>query len=340
MPLRFAFLGAWHSHAVMHVREAAARPDEFELCGMYDPDPEVIAKNQSRWAKHGLDIPVFDSAEALLDSPIEAVVVEGHVYQNLDYAEMALDAGKHVLLEKPAGVDLARFKRLQILADDKDLRLHLAYMWRYNPAIAEMLRLASGGALGQVFQYRGHIPKPKAWHPQLAAEFTVYHGGVYFEMAGHLLDLMVAFLGEPHTVHAALGQHWGDRSEVDNAVVVHHCADGIGTVDTAGMQAGMDRRIEVHGTAGTLLHEPLGSENLRLFLEKDIDGYEVGQWQDRQYPANAETPSLLRELAACIRDEKTADFSPQHDLAVQRTLLKGCGVQDGNALKKSPPKSP
>ena len=131
MALKFAFLGAWHSHAVMHVRETAARPDEFQLLGMYDPDAEVIARNQARWAEHGLPVPVFPSAEAVMESEAVAVIVEGHAYQNLDYAEVALQAGKHVLLEKPAGVDLAQFARLQDLATQKGLQLHLAYMWRY-----------------------------------------------------------------------------------------------------------------------------------------------------------------------------------------------------------------
>ena len=148
MPLKFAFLGAWHSHAVMHVREAAARPDEFELVGMYDPDPGVIARNQKSWEQH-IQVPVFPSAEAVLESEAVAVIVEGHVYQNLDYTEAALEAGKHVLLEKPAGVDLVQFARLQDLAQQKGLQLHLAYMWRYNAAIRELLRLAGDGVFGQ-----------------------------------------------------------------------------------------------------------------------------------------------------------------------------------------------
>ena len=41
MRLRFAYLGAWHSHATMHVREAKERPEEVELLGFSDPDPEV-----------------------------------------------------------------------------------------------------------------------------------------------------------------------------------------------------------------------------------------------------------------------------------------------------------
>ena len=204
--LRFAFLGAWHSHASMHVREAAARPDEVELVGMYDADPAVIQQNLERWAEYGLDIPVFDSVEDVLNSQAEAVIVEGHVYQNLDYAERALAAGKHVLLEKPAGVDLAQLERLHKLAEDEGLMLQMAYMWRYNPAVAEMLRLVRSGSLGQVFMYRGHIPKPINWHKQLYGEFTAYHGGVYFEMAGHLVDLMVAMMGEPVDRPRRVGQ--------------------------------------------------------------------------------------------------------------------------------------
>ena len=337
MALKFAFLGAWHSHAVMHVRETAARPDEFELLGMYDPDAEVIARNQARWAEHGPPVPVFPSAEAVLESEAVAVIVEGHVYQNLDYAEVALQAGKHVLLEKPAGVDLAQFARLQDLATQKGLQLHLAYMWRYNGAIRELLRLAAAGAFGQVFQYRGHIPKPISWHPQLAEEYTVYHGGVYFEMAGHLVDLMVALMGEPLRVRPTLACHYGDRAEVDNAVVVHECRDGLGTVDTTGMQIGMDRRLEVHGTAGTALHEPLGSDGLRLYLESPVEGYAADGWVTADRAAADDDPTLLRELAACIRADKTPDFSADHDLAVQRTLLAGCGIEDGKALRQPPP---
>ncbi|NKB66919.1 MAG: hypothetical protein GKR89_07660 [Candidatus Latescibacteria bacterium] len=331
--LKFGFLGAWHSHAPMHVREAAQRPEEFKLLGMYDPDAAVIEGNLARWAEYGLDIPVFDSADALLDSDIEAVVVEGHVYQNLDYAEQALKAGKHVLLEKPAGVDLAHMERVHALAQSSGLMLQMAYMWRYNPVLHEVLRLVRAGVLGQIFQFRGHIPKPLEWHPQLDGEFKVYQGGVYFEMAGHLVDQLVALMGEPKAVHPVLGRHWDKRVHIDNAVVVHECADGLATVDTTGMQVGSARRIEVHGTGGTALHAPLGSNNLELYLSEATQGYKAG-WQSIEIEPDENFPTLLRELAACIRGEKEPDFSLAHDGAVQRTLFKGCGIEGGCALAK------
>ena len=132
---------------------------------MYDPDADVIQQRKT-WTEFLPAIPVFPSLNAVLDSDAEAVVVEGRVYQNLDYAQQALEAGKHVLLEKPAGVDLKHLEHVQEIAVRKGLMLQMAYMWRYNPAIHEIIRLVKSGVLGDIFYYRGHIPKPKTWHPE------------------------------------------------------------------------------------------------------------------------------------------------------------------------------
>ena len=130
MPLKFAYLGLWHSHAVMHVRDAASRPDEFQLVGVYEPDPTIREAKLGEWAGDLPDIPVFDSIEEALDSDAEAIICEGRVSENLDYAERALEAGKHVLLEKPAGVDMAQLQRLHGTARRKGLAspdgLHVA----------------------------------------------------------------------------------------------------------------------------------------------------------------------------------------------------------------------
>jgi len=45
MAFKFAFLGCWHSHTGMHVRESTANPSEFELVGIYDNDPVVVAES-------------------------------------------------------------------------------------------------------------------------------------------------------------------------------------------------------------------------------------------------------------------------------------------------------
>ena len=50
----------------------------------------------------------------------------------------------------------------------------MAYMWRYNPAINEIVRLVQNGTLGDIFYYRGHIPKPKSWHQTMESENGCY----------------------------------------------------------------------------------------------------------------------------------------------------------------------
>ena len=330
MPFKFAFLGCWHSHTSMHVRESIANPDEFRLIGIYDHDPMVVAKRKDQWGT-----PVFPSVEAVLSSDADAVVVEGRIFENLDYAEQALKAGKHVLLEKPAGVDLKHLERVQSLAIENELCLQMAYMWRYNPAIREIIRLTKTGTLGEIFYYRGHIPKPKSWHQELETEIKYYHGSVYYEMGGHLVDLMVTLMGRPKRVQSMLGKHYGQlRQHTDNAVVMHEFGNGLATIDTASMhiESGKTRRIEVYGTEGTAIHTPIGSRNLSLCLEAATLDYPQG-WQDLEISVTDDDPTLLRELAACVDNRKAPDYLLEHDLIVQETLFAGCGISNNRALK-------
>ena len=334
-PLRFVLLGSWHGHAEMHVREAARRPDEFRLVGMYDSDPEVVHGKRAQWTGLHPELAVFPSVAAALESEADAVVVEGRIHENLEYAEQALNAGKHVLLEKPAGVDIDHLARVHELARSRGLELQMAYMWRYNPAIHEIVRLTSAGALGDIFYFRGHIPKPKSWYADMERDIGIYKGATYFEMAGHYVDLMVTLMGKPIKVHPVLGRHYGDSARfVDNAVVVHEFERGLATIETATMHVGMDRtrRVEVYGTQGTAVHTQLGSNNLSLCLESPAEGYTAG-WQDLTIEPPPKFPTLLRELATCIEGKKAPDFSLEHDMAVQHLLYSGCEIADGQAMR-------
>lgn len=338
MPLKFAYLGLWHSHTGMHLRDAASRPGEFRLVGAYEPDPAIRKAKLGEWAAELPDIPVFESIEQALDSEAEAIICEGRVSENLDYAERALEANKHVLLEKPAGVDMARLERLHATARRRNLYLQMAYMWRYNPAVAEMIRLCRAGALGDLFYFRGHIPKPMGYHVRLVEELDRYKGSLYFEMAGHLVDIMVTFMGAPQQVNATLASHYGGRKHVDNAVVVHRFGNGgLGTIDTASMhvESGLTRRIELYGTGGTAIHTPIGSNNLTLSLGRPFEQYETG-WRELTVPTPPGPPSLLTELAACISGAKEPDYTLDHDMAVHRTLFAGCGITDGSAMTEIP----
>src|SRR5947199_5802862 len=103
---------------------------------------------------------LFDSAEALLHERLDGVVVEGRVHENLRLARLALEAGRPVLLEKPAGDDWDGFHRLIDLAQRKHLHVQMLYLFRYVPAVRQLLRPARPGELGQVYAFRARLPKP------------------------------------------------------------------------------------------------------------------------------------------------------------------------------------
>src|SRR5947199_3914023 len=96
---------------------------------------------------------LFDSAEALLHERLDGVIVEGRVDDNLKLARLALESGRPVLLEKPAGDRFDDYRRLLDLAQRKHLHVQMIYLFRYMSAVVEMLRRARQGDLGRIYEF-------------------------------------------------------------------------------------------------------------------------------------------------------------------------------------------
>ena len=65
-----------------------------------------------------------------------------------------------------------------------------------------------------------------------------------------------------------------------NGIRMPFSAESLRRKTITAMQVGMDRRIEVHGTGGMVLHEPLGSNRLRVHLQEGTEKYPAGEWHD------------------------------------------------------------
>jgi predicted dehydrogenase len=331
MPLRLGMLGMWHTHADGLVRRVVEHPDEFTLAGFHDADPDVVAARTKTWGPLVPGFRAFDTPEALLRQPLDGVVVEGRVHDNLRLARLALESGRPVLLEKPAGDDLDGFRRLIDLAQRKHLRVQLLYLFRYMAAVQDLLGRVRKGELGHVYEFRARLPKDLADYRRFVEELQPYRGGIFFEMAGHAIDLMVAVLGKPQEVRGFLGHHHaeGPASYVDNGVAVFGCDGAWGIIEVPALEvAPHSRRVEVYGTRGACVIPHLGSGHLANKDVQPVEVYQAGQddWRRQDLPAAVLHLADLREFAACVRGRKDPDFSPEHDLAVQEALLRACGM--------------
>src|SRR5262249_13280856 len=160
MPLRLAMLGMWHTHADGIVRQIAEHPKEFTLVGFWDRDPQVIARRRKAWEPRlGGELRLFEKPELLAREAVDGFVVEGRVHENVALARLALEQGKPVMLEKPAGDNMDEYRRLIDLAQKKHLHVQMIYLFRYMAAVQEMLTRVKKGDLGRIYHYRARLPK-------------------------------------------------------------------------------------------------------------------------------------------------------------------------------------
>lgn len=336
-PMRLAMLGLWHPHAPGMLRQIASHPEEFTLVGAWDPNAELAAAKREAW-KSIADVRVFPTAAALLDEKLDGIVVEGIVSENLAHARLGLERGLPVLLEKPFGCNLAETRATFELARAKNVHLQLAYLFRYMSAVEEMLTRAKRGDIGPIYEFRGRLPKDFRLYDEHVATLGHYRGGIFFEMAGHLIDFMCALLGKPNEIKSLLGHFHPTRTAadtqnfVDTGAALFGFERAVGIVEVPALEIVQDqRRIEVYGTDGALVIPHLGSGHLSNDAVQPLDVLARGATTWERLPLKQAVLQIrdLREFAAVVAGKKEPKYSLDHDLVVQETLLAACGMLDG-----------
>ena len=325
MKVGFAQIGTAHAHASGKVETLRANPD-VAFHGVYEPDPALRAQ-RARDAAYR-DVHWFGAeAEVLQNEEIAAVAVESHVADNLAIAHRALEHGKHVWLDKPAGNDWQAFQDVIELARSNGLLVQLGYMFRYNPGFQFILDWVQEGRLGEVFAVRGRMSQSLS--EERRAYLSAYEGGILFELLCHLIDIVVALLGRPDRVTSFLRDDLrAAPSFEDNTLTVFEYPRAMAMLSSAAMEVSpfAARRFEVYGTRGSLILDPFEtSPVLRICLDTARHGFKSG-WQEIRLDALPRYAASLAALVADIRGEKAPDRSLDHELVVQETVLRASGV--------------
>ncbi|HEX5273089.1 MAG TPA: Gfo/Idh/MocA family oxidoreductase, partial [Gemmataceae bacterium] len=252
--------------------------------------------------------------------------VETRVKDLLDNAAVCVSAGKHVQIDKPAGESLGQLRRLLDTAAKKKLLVQMGYMYRYNPAVVLLREFLKKGWLGDVFEVDAVMSK--VVDPASRKQLAEYRGGMMFELGCHVMDLVVGVLGRPKEV-TPFNRHSSptDDGLLDNTLAVLSYPRATATVRSSALEVeGGDRRhLVVCGTEGTFHIQPLDNPTARVSLSKAREGFRKGT-QEVKFPKYTRYVADAADMARIIRGEKRADFTPEHDLSVQETLLKACGL--------------
>jgi predicted dehydrogenase len=307
-------LGTRHGHAAGKWQALCTDP-RVEPAGVFDADPLNKERfSGARWLR---------SADELLQDPtVAAVAVEARNHQSLPLAKAAIEAGKHVWFDKPAGDDWPAFQHLMQVAGERGLHVQMGYMFRYSPAFMRIAELAGKGELGEVFEIRAHMSTNVDLTER--REQSRHRGGIMYDLGGHMLDQIVWLLGRPSRIHTAFQNIATPElpTYVDNAVAVLEFSDrAIAIVDIAAMEpTPTARRFEVYGTRGSAILEPFDPVRT-LRLTGNVSELEPVERQ-RLYELE------LRAFVDVLEGRQPPDRPPEHELLVQETLLRTTGRLD------------
>ena len=163
--------------------------------------------------------PATDFRAATEAADIDAVVVATPHAELSRIATACLKAGKHVLVEKPAGRNLAEVAAVATAADKANRIVKVGYSHRFHPAMRKARKIVDRGELGPLMFIRGrygHGGRP-GYEKEWRFERAISGGGELVDQGSHLIDLAQWFLGEFTGVTAALTTFFWNAEVEDNA---------------------------------------------------------------------------------------------------------------------------
>lgn len=163
-----------------------------ELAGIYDIDTGLMQMRGKAW-----NVPLYDSLEAMLgDEAIKAVFVLTPVDTHYSNAAAALNAGKHVLVEKPIAGELHEIREMAALAEARGLQCMPAHNYIYSPDMYRLKRTIKEGGFGRI---------PVSWlmyHIHHNEELCARYPGIIRQIGTHLLYTHRYLFGEPVSMSA------------------------------------------------------------------------------------------------------------------------------------------
>jgi predicted dehydrogenase len=325
--IRIAQYGTKHGHAAGKLTALRQNP-HVDLAGVFEPDLERRQELERAGGPYQ-GVRWFDDAREMLDDPeIMAIASEGRNDESLDQTEEIVRAGKHVWYDKPAGADWAQWQRVVALAEQRGQHIQMGYMFRYHDGFQRIAGWVQTGLLGHVYAIRAHM---STWISEPERRVIARHaGGIFYDLAGHMLDQIVWLLGRPQQVTAFLRDDSGAVPGFkDNTLAVCSYPLALAFVDIAAIETPpVARRFEVYGDLGSAIMEPFEpAGTLRLCLAEGHGDYRRGEQfvplQDR--PRQALYDLELEAFLAVILGERPLDRPTSHDLLVQETLLRATG---------------
>ena len=294
----------------------AYRKAGYRVTGLSDLEP---SRASARQAEYYPDATVFESYENLLADPsIEVVDITTHPEVRLTIIEGALEAGKHVLSQKPFVLDLAEGERLVKLAERNGVKLAVNQNGRWAPHFNYIRNAAAAGLLGKLKSVTFSLQFDHNW--TVGTPFDEVHHLLLYDYAIHWFDFVNVLLRQPaERVYAGVA-HSGTQ-QATPPLLAHaalHYPDCLVTLAINGdTKLGTSDRTQVVGENAVIVSEGPDLNAQRIRVTHAAGTFEP-KLEGRWFPDGFH--GSMAELLCAIEENR----EPSHGAAQNLSSLELC----------------
>lgn len=290
-PIRVALLGFGFAGRIFHAPFiATTRGLRLHVVASTRRDEIARAHPEARV----VDTPL----EAIEDEDVELVVVATPNHLHAPLAEAALQAGKHVVVDKPFTVTLEEARRVVAMAAATGQVLSVFQNRRFDSDHQALQAALAAGVIGEVVEYRSEIAR---WRPEVRDRWRERPGpgaGLWYDLGPHLIDQALHLFGMPEAVQATV-RALRPGATVDDWFHARLSYPSRQVFITSSMLAAdAPPRVVVRGTTGSLVKHGMDPQEGRLLAgsrpgaaDWGHDAEPVRVLRDGEPPADLPTPA-------------------------------------------------
>ncbi|WP_276166564.1 Gfo/Idh/MocA family protein [Zobellia alginiliquefaciens] len=237
---------------------------------------------------------IFDSYESLFESSeVDVVYIATPHTSHKDLSVRAMESGKHVLCEKPMGVNPSEVERMISVAEKNEVFLMEALWSRFNPTIQKTKQLVEEGEIGPIgfihadfaFYALGRDVESRLLNPNLA-------GGSLLDIGIYPIFLAYILLGMPKKIQAS-SRFFKTGVEMQTSIIFEY--DEAQAILYSGLNSKSEMKAEISGSEGAIFLHPRWHEAQVYTIEKE------GKLTDYSLPTQGKGYTYeIEEVHSCL----------------------------------------
>jgi scyllo-inositol 2-dehydrogenase (NADP+) len=275
----------------------------------------IVQRKGDEAAKAYPNTRIFRSIEeALGDKAVQLVVVSTPNETHFDLARKSIEAGKHMVIDKPFAANSDEARQLVDLAKKHSVVLAPFHNRRWDGDFLTVRKIVDSGALGRVVTFESHfdrfrpLPRENSWKE---AESSA--NGLLMDLGPHLVDQALALFGVPEAITASVRRD-RDQTAIEDAFdITLHYPHLLASCRSSMLACDASPRFLLHGTLGSFKKFGLDPQEPALIAGEKVPPVGMGDWLSEDQSAwgtltVAPDPSVPGTLTRTVIETERGDY--------------------------------